>query len=216
MKRVHFLVGLLIFGVLAVLTETPAQSKIIKSQEYYEGIGKPGVKWYEKSRRVETSDETFANGATTRSVINISEVLLPDHRRQYTKTTEPGKVSEFEQITIDYMQYTRKDGGDWTKTDLRQLGQGTGTGVGISRRCDQYSVEMSSLNGRSMQLFNWLSIDGNGDELMFRDVRKWIGEEGLPYREEELTGKLSPRDETGRRITTYEYDPNIKIEAPIK
>jgi hypothetical protein len=67
-----------------------------------------------------------------------------------------------------------------------------------------------------VQLFEWVLINANGPELMFTELRKWIGEDGLPYREETVRGKLSPREETAKRVVTYEYDPKIKIEAPIK
>ena len=116
------------------------------------------------------------------------------------------------------MQYTRKDGGIWTKVDLGQsrYGSGNASGSASSRQCDQYSVDTTSINGRPMQLFEWLSIDAFTNELLFHEMRKWIGDDGLPYREEDVKGKLSPREETKRIVTTYDYDPSIKIEAPIK
>lgn len=220
MNRVNLFLGLFaIISGLVFSIDVYAQRKIITSKEYYEGISKPGVKYYEKSRRVETTEETITDGVVTKSALRINEALLPNRDRKYAKITEGGKVSEFEQITIDYMQYTRKDGAAWTKVDLRQSGYGSGSGTGVggsSRQCDQYSVDSTSINGRSMQLFEWLLIDSNGNELLFHEMRKWIGDDGLPYRGEDVKGKLSPREEIKRTVTTYEYDPTIKIEAPIK
>jgi len=61
-----------------------------------------------------------------------------------------------------------------------------------------------------------VTIDGRMDELMFHEKRKWLGDDGLPYREENVKGKLSPHQETYHMVKIYGYDPNIKIEAPIK
>ncbi len=166
-------------SAFALSTEVAAQRKIITSKEYYEGISMPSVKYYDKSRHVETTDETIANGVATESVFTISEVLLPGHTRVYVKTTNGDKINEFEQITIDFMQYTRKDNGAWTKVDLRQSGFGSGSGngygYGSSQQCTQYSVESTSINGRPLQLFEWLFIDNFRDELLFHERRTWIG-----------------------------------------
>jgi hypothetical protein len=219
MNRLNLLFGMLALASVFALN-VPAQRKIISSKEYIDAVMKPlGPKYYEKSRRVETMDEILADGVVTKSVFRIYEVLLPNRAREYSKTIEGDKATEFEQITIDYMQYTRKDGGAWIKVDLRQsgsLGYGSGSASGSTRQLDQYSVETTSINGQSTQLYDWLSIDTSSNELMFHEMRKWIGIDGLPYREEDLRGKLSPREDTKRIITTYDYDPKITIEAPVK
>jgi hypothetical protein len=116
------------------------------------------------------------------------------------------------------MQYTRENGGAWTKVDLRSggFGSGSASGTGTSRECNQYSVETTFITGKPVRLFEWLSVNGNTDELDFREDRDWVDEEGLPYREEMVSGKLYPREEKRRRTIIYEYDPKITIEAPIK
>jgi len=218
-KRINIIFGLIaVVSVFMLADDVAAQRKIITSKEYYEGVSRPGVKYYDKSRRVETTDETFANGMLTKSHFRVNEVLLPNRNRSYAKLTEGDKVTEVEQITIDHMQYNRKDNEPWTKVDLRKSGSGSGSGVsgGTSRQSSQYSVEATFINGRSVQLFEWLLVNGDGAELAFNEMRRWIGDDGLPYREEDVKGKLSPREETSKRVVTYEYDPNIKIEAPIK
>ena len=82
--------------------------------------------------------------------------------------------------------------------------------------CTQYTVEAVFLNGMSVKLFERLDIRTVGDELRFAESRNWIGEDGLPYREENVSGRLSPRIEMARETVTFDYNPNIKIEAPVK
>ena len=219
MERFKFVFGLLVLAVvLSVSVEANAQRRLISAREFMLPLSNPAVKIYDKSRRVESTDETFANGAVVKLIMIVEEVQLPDNSRYYRKTTAGGLVSEIEVINVDYMSYTRKDNGPWTKVDTRGAGSGSGNGSGFdtSRECDQYSVEEVILNGRQVHLYEWILINRDTNELKFSESRRWLGEGSLPYREESVSGKLYPREETNRRIVTYEYDPAIKIEAPIK
>lgn len=221
MNMKNIFVGLLLLAAISAFSfETLAQRTSISRKEFFDGTTKQSSKVYERSRRIITTDETILAGVTTKTVMSISDYLVPDRSHEYSKITAGDKVSETEQINIDYMQYDRKDGGAWTKLDLRQngygYGMGSGSGAGLSTQCDQFSVEPTFLNGMSMQFFDWISIDGSGKELTFKESKEWIGDDGFPYKKEETKGKLFPRDETHQTVTTYTYDPNIKIEAPIK
>ncbi|HRI04396.1 MAG TPA: hypothetical protein PLL77_11700 [Pyrinomonadaceae bacterium] len=219
MDKKGLIFGSLIFGfVLLASIDTTAQRKVISSNDFHRSILQPGVKYYEKSRHVETTDETFVNGAVVSSIYTVEQVLLPNRARFYEKEINGGVIIENERITIDFMQYTRKNNEPWVKVDMRgvAMGIGTGTGTGTLQNCEQYTVEDSFLNGQPMQMFEWISINANTKELRFREMRRWIGQSNLPYREETVTGNLSPREETTKRVITYEYDPAIKIEAPIK
>ena len=219
MERIKVVLGLFVLAVvLSLSSDANAQRRMISSREWMLPLSNPTVKFWEKSRRVEMTDETLANGAIVKSVLTINEVFLPDHSRYYRKEITDGVTTEFEQIKIGYMQYTRKNSEPWTKVDLRGsgTGSGNGTGGGVSTRCDQFSVEDVILNGKQVQLYEMLSINSDTNELTFTESRRWIASDGLLHRQEYVSGKLSPREETIRTVTTYEYDPNIKIEAPIK
>lgn len=220
MGSMKFVLGLFVLAVVLSLgVEANAQRRMISAREYMLPLSAPKERSWEKSRREETTDETFANGAVVRSVVTVNEVLLPDHSRYYGKETVDGVTTEFEQIKIEFMLYKRTNKGPWTKIDLRGsggTGSGNGSGAGISRLCDQYSVEDVVINSKQAKLYEAIVINSDTNELKFNEVRRWVSDTGLPYREEVVSGKLSPREETKRTVTTYEYDPNIKIEAPIK
>jgi hypothetical protein len=176
------------------------------------------VAWRERSRRVEYIAETITDGVVTTSNTYVSEYLLPDRKRYYSQKVEDGKVTEFEQITIDHWEYTRTDGGAWKKVDLRGQAGGTGYGSGsgsAGMSCRQFSVENVIISGVSAKLFESLDVTSLGQELSFHESKHWIGEDGTPHRTEQFKGRLHPRVETFREITTYDYNPNIKIEAPI-
>jgi hypothetical protein len=199
-------------------SETFAQRKLITGKEWVDSYEKSTSKIRERSWRAEKLFETVLDGVVVKSVTNTIEYLPPDRSHNHTKMTEGDKVIEIEQISIGYMQYDRKDGGAWTKLDTRQdHGNGSGNGSGRSSSwCDQFAVGPTTLNGEPMQLLARLTVEGVEKELVFRESKLWIGDDGFPYRIWDTSGKLSPREETTRRVTTYEYDPKITIEAPIK
>lgn len=220
MTNIHgrVILGLLTLGVVLVATDSICgQKKLISHREYFEGVyPKQTLPWHERSRRVETVRETLNNGIVIETETTIDEVLKPNRSRYYIKTVENGKVREHEEITIEHMRYTRTDGGKWSKIDLRTQAGGTGTGSGSSATsCTQYTVESVFVNGMAGKLFERTDIRSVEDELRFSESRDWIGEDGLPYREENVTGKLFPRVEAVRETTTYEYTLNLRIEAPI-
>ncbi len=225
MGSIKFVVGLFVLGVvLSLSVDANAQRRIISEREYMLPFSHPMARVWEMSRRVETTDETFVGGSVVKSAVTITEILLPDREHLYTKKTEGGVVSEFELITIQFMQYTRKDGGPWSKVDLRVsggtggfgggMGIGKGTGLDASAQNVQYSVEDVVLNGKRVRLYEAISTSSDTNEPKFNEVRRWLHGSGLPNREETVSGKLSPREETAKRVTTFEYDPAIKIEAP--
>ena len=221
MKIIHRKVLLLVaasvfscFAVVANAQKRPATYKEFNDASY--------SRWRSdlKSRahRIETREETIDNGVVTELRTTISETLPPDRTRYYTAEVSNGKKSEQETIRIDYMLYTRQDSGPWTKVDLRQqnaAGMGSGTGY-ASTSCVQYTVEDSSLDGVHVKLFESLRIESVSNALRFFEERIWIDEGGLPRREEEIRGKVSPRSETYKQVVEYDYVPNLKIEAPIK
>jgi hypothetical protein len=211
---------LALISVTLMLTDSAvAQKKAITRSEYSKAVYSQ-LSWGlgKRIHRIETLEESFENGVVVKSQTTIYEGLPPDRSRYYTKTIANGKVTEFERITIDYMLYTRKDGGAWTKIDLRQqggTGSGSGSGASGSIACSQYSVENTFLEGIATKLFESVQVTEEASELKFEEERNWLDEEGLTRRIEQVRGKLYPRVEQNRRIVTYDYNPDLKIEAPI-
>ncbi|HVF30527.1 MAG TPA: hypothetical protein VNA22_06130, partial [Pyrinomonadaceae bacterium] len=206
---------------LLLATTAGAQSKLVSSKEYYEAVDKrPEVDWDERVRRVETTRDEMRDGVVVKSLISVSEVLLPDRQRHYSKLVESGKTTETEEIRITHFLYTRTNGGAWTKFDLRKPGSGSGYGSGGGSgsgrmTCTQYSIEPTVINGTPVNLYQKIVLYTQRNEIVFEEHRKWLTAEGLIYREEQIEGAAYPRMETLRNIVTYDYPTDLKIEAPI-
>src|SRR5688572_9525272 len=165
LRTVIVMVSLLLVSGVSV----SAQRNTITRGEYYNAVATK-LRWDLSKRihRVETLQEYLENGAVVQSHTVVSEGLPPDRSRHYSKTVGNGKTTESEEITIEYMRYTRRDRGPWTKIDLRQqggTGYGTGTGSGRGMSCTQYTVESTFLEGLVTRLFESVEVETEGAEL---------------------------------------------------
>ena len=217
MKITHLIALAACFVVLGV--SAFAQRKTIDQREWSNAIyGKPINPWYQRNHRVETLRENFTDGVVTRSSTTVSESVQPDRHRYYSKNVENGTTFERDSITIGDFNYSRENGGAWKKIDLRKSGLdavSTGGTGSDSMACSQFSVEPAVINGIAVKLYERVDVTTFEGLLTVRESRRWISEDGTPYREEEVYGTVSPRTERTRTTTTYEYDPRIKIEAPM-
>ena len=202
--------------VIACVCEVSAQRKLISLEDYSKATLPVSSKSREMTRRVVGTEETIMDGVVTKTVETIIEAVIPGGTRSYVKTTEGDKITESERIYVNNVWYFRNDGGAWNKEGddpLRRMEIGGGLS---SPGCLQYSVDSVFFNGRQTQMFEALSVSTKANELVFNQSRMWVDVDGLPYREEHTLGKMAPRIETYRSVSVYEYDPKIKIEAPIK
>jgi len=150
----------------------------------------------------------------TKSSKTVTEIALSGAIRWLVESD--GK--KYEMILVDGKRYKKEDGGPWK---LDESAGGYGRGCGAETKDLSYKVkEKSDLNGKKANLYEsvqkMLGIScgkESADELWTE--RYWIGEDGTLLKSESIfedIGKKSMR----RDVSVYEYDPNIKIEAPVK
>ena len=204
---------------LLLVTIGPAfsQRQLISSKDYLSAVyARPdGVPANERMRRIETIQETMDSGTVIKTSTIVEEFAPPGRTRRFEKALENGKTSETESILVDRILYTRKDDGAWWKDDLRNDSQTYGVGSDAGGACAQYAVENVVVDGTPVKLFTELIVTG-GKELKFFESRTWIASDGLRYRFESSKGQLSPRVETWRSVSIYDYEAKVKIDAPVK
>ncbi|HVE55629.1 MAG TPA: hypothetical protein VNB22_02300 [Pyrinomonadaceae bacterium] len=157
-------------------------------------------------------------------VVNeITEFVPPDSSRVFSETKSPEGVSRLETITIAQRKYTRINNEDWKQVPLIQSGSGPGFGkpeVVRRERTVKYNDKGKKIiNGQNADLYEFKIIYRyQFRELDYQNVitnRFWFSANGLFLRTESAEQDNNKRF-TSRSISEYEYDPNIKIEAPIK
>jgi hypothetical protein len=212
--RIGFLAGL----VCLVISNGSAQKRLVESKSLSDALSRAGERTSEKQKNVESITEEYADGTVILRTIASSQFVSSDRYRSYLKTERLGKGTEKEVIRIGDVIYTRENDGPWIK-EFRSPFAGLELCCGLqspSRIVSQVSVESVFLGNFQSDLYERLTIKEGKSGLEMIESRYWIGLEGFLLQEEEVEGTFSPRVVKNRRLVKYDYEPNIKIEAPIK
>ncbi len=202
--------------ICAAATFSFAQTRQISANEFYTSSYNAQKLMNERSSRMVTKTDTMENGATVKSISKIYERLLPDRERFVTTEKIGDKETRSEYIRIGYMEYRRENNEPWTSKDLRGSGNGSGGGSG-SVSCAQFTEEIVTIDGTAARKLRQYMVERTPEGLSYDDMTSWFDQNsGLLLKSERFKGLLEPRVEKSQSVTTYEYDPNIKIEAPIK
>ena len=240
MRRYTFylLVALLAFGIgLSFLSscasaqekiekksnEKVSNENIIEESKFKELLAKTTENLKGKTYRlIETIDYFPDRQANVESVtIKILEIVAPDKRREVEEIKSPTKNSRLERIWDGKNLYEKQDDGEWKKYS----GGGSGGGNFTSgRTTTTYKfIGKETLNNRAVDLYesesrrvaNKMTQTSQYRVEYVTKTRYWISEEGLlskTIKESEVVGSKA----LSRETAIYEYDSNIKIEAPIK
>jgi len=202
----------------AVASFAFAQTKQISANEFYTANSNAQQLMRERSWRTVMKTDTQDGTSVAKSISKIHEKLLPDRERFLVTEKIGDRETRSEYIRIGFMEYRRENNEPWISKDLRGTGSGSGSGMGNGAGCScvQYTEESDAVEGVSARRLRQLSIEKNSDGLSFDDMSVWLDQNGLFLKTERVKGLLEPRVEKTRSVMTYEYDPKITIEAPIK
>lgn len=217
MKKI--LQTIIIFSILAINTALVfGQGRTLNKEEYNKITQKAFGDLQGKPYRGIFTSEFFddRNSSPTETTKSISEFVPPD---RYHWTIESKNLKR-ETIIIGSKKYYRLNNGEWTDKEemLTQLSSGNSSGIPRDSS-EVYKVfEDVKLNGKKINLYEKItkltnfSTENKGTTKIWTS-KIWISKDGIILKlqdEYETIGKKSLQ----RSITVYEYDPNIKIEAP--
>ena len=201
------------------------QRKEISKEEFFDAYKKTGDKV--AAYRIIGKSETY-RGSELKSVTNeTSEFVPPDKRRFVSemKMFEINKTFVFERILIGRDEYKRENNGDWIKRISNALVKPKNNNSGVvENNAKFYLTENAKLDNQTANLYE-LTVEykhtrrnasnETKETVSYRKEKRWISRDGFLLKmemEDEFEGL--PRN-WSRRTRTYEYDPSIKIEAPI-
>ena len=240
MRRYTFYlaVGLLAFGIgLSFLSscasaqekiekksnEKVSDENIIEEGKFKELLAKTAAnlkgRTYRLTEMIEYFPDRDANveGVTTK----ILEIVMPDKRREVEEIKSPMKNSRLERIWDGKNLYVKQNDGEWKKYSGGSSGSGDFTS---GRTTITYKfVGKETVNGRTADLYESESLRVANKMTQTSQYRVeyvtktkyWISEDGLllkTIKASEVVGSKA----LSRETAIYEYDSNIKIEAPIK
>lgn len=209
---------------LMVAVNVFAQVKQITEKEYAEATRAAYPKSENKSRRIINQTEVYRNGALSRTEEYIYEYILPDKYRYIYTLQSDGPISKVEIIKIGSAYYCRKNDGEWTQSKaLCSRGGGGGFGGPSKFISSSFTVEVVMIGGKKTKLYRSYSTyketyyaNKEKEGLSYWENKFWLNKDGFVIRKETKIGSLEPEQIKSRYITAYEYDPDLKIEAPIK
>lgn len=172
------------------------------------------------SRKVQSIRSTWNGKETQEKWTYINQP--PDRVHYINVVTKEAKTSRTEQINIGTTRYCKRDGEGWTITQSYCIpGGGIGGPSNIIK--EVYEKDTTKLNERKVTLLrnytlylNKFSKTVDTDGPSYSESKYWLNSDGLIVRLERRTGLASNSKPNSVTIETYEYDPTIKIEAPIK
>lgn len=230
----NFLFGLF-FGLITFLAlnlSIYAQRVKITQEEFKAANSKAFEQLKEKPKRVVFKSIVHFERSTVSSE-NITEIVPHDKKRFLSKNTAEPKNSgvnfTMEIIEIGDRRFTRKDNGTWTETSISSKTENK-TQIAKPQTenvIDYYFLGETVLNGQPADLYEMIVRDklksklpaGENKEIQIVNKSKlWFGKNGLWIRDESeyefsdaASDKVTHRQQV---IRTYEYAPNLKIEAP--
>lgn len=208
---------ILLTGIFTV----SAQEKILSENEFKEIVARAEQNLKGKTYRLTRTEEIFSDRSANAESVNIeiNEYVQPDKWREVVETKSTNKNSRIERIWDGKNLYERENDGEWKKFSG---GGGISGSIKSGKITTIYKfIEKSVLNNQPVNVYEVeqnrkaakLSQNGMYEVHYIERTKYWISEDGYFLKklsENEIAGSKSLIRETW----IYEYDPNIKIEAP--
>ena len=213
MKSISLRIFLLIFCCLNIY----GQQKEITRQEYSDALMSKYQPSSNKSYRSISNTETFSilDGKLTRKENSVFEYLSSEKNRQIVIESIDGVTKKNEMIMIGSIVYQRIDDGEWKEKGLEVNGfipsNIISSGVFEIKWVSKYTFVETAFNNQTVHLYekNIKHRDGK-----FFHEKFWLNKEGLILKIESRSGLINPERLETHKVTDYEYDSDIKIEAP--
>ena len=218
---------LIVFFVCLFSVNIYGQRKEITREELLEAYTKAVEKTRKLSRRIISESKVYGDDETkiVQTQKSLDEFALPNSSRFIVEAKRTGidKVSSFEIIRIGDVEYKREENGKWTKRDYEPMPEPVAKS--LESKTKYYLTENAKLNDQTADLYE-LEIEFKHqnrnpvtkevfENTTLRKEKRWISKDGLLLKIEIVDEKINPRKIIFSRVSVYEYDPNIKIEAPM-
>ncbi len=220
-RRVFALLPLCLLGVF--VSGSFSQKQDITEAKFNELIELATVKRALVQYRENESRTGYDAGTSTEY---MREQLPPDRSRALIVQKNITGITRTEVIWIGDVKYVKLNEGEWKKEEAQQFtgasGSGSGSGSGIApskpdiKQSYQY-LGTEKLNGvvtDHYQMTKTITLNlSNGSHVRKNSRSCWYNKDGMLIKMV-FEDRIDPL--VYRVVTEYDYDVNLKIEAPIK
>lgn len=200
---------------VALAISSFGQAKSISGAEYETAVYGAFDTSAKLPRKTVSVRRQYESGTISKNVEIINESLPPDNSRRLIIEKIGDVVTETEIILLKDIEYRRENKGRWVKQDLSKLKGGFKLGSEITNSESEHSVEEVAVGNEKLRVFSIQTQRGRAGNITFDERQTFIDNKGLIRK---VTGRVSKntRDNLfSDEVTTFEYNPKIKINAPV-
>jgi hypothetical protein len=218
MKKTFAIALSIIFVAVGISAQEnkAAQEKTISDAEFKAVLKKSEDKTRGKNYRLKRSSKTYnrADNSLMRYFSETTEFVLPDSSRSVLENVSAGeKPTITETVKVGDRMFSRINNGSW-QTSGNQIKPPTSVFTGEVEHIYKGEVK---LGGTQVSLYESKytskTIKGGRDFVTVVKVKNWFGADGVLLRTEE---EIETPNSLTKKVLEYEYNVNVKIEAPIK
>lgn len=216
-------ITLILFICLTGFSLCFGQEKVITQNEFDVVYAKWKRQSKDKSYRVKQTLESKLNGTDSNRREESTSEYAPNDKRRFVFTLKTPIVTKSETIYIENKKYTRKNEGEW-KEELIKPKVSTQSERKIEVESNEYKyLGQETINTQATEIYVHIAKHKINNEKTSKNssstytTKYWFDKNGLLHKMESeveiITGMMKS---SSKRTYFYEYDPTIKIEAPIK
>ncbi|CAN5626164.1 hypothetical protein BH24ACI3_BH24ACI3_03040 [soil metagenome] len=211
-----------LFIVIGAAGIANAQKNDISEAEYLQVEARAAELLNASGYRLRRVGEYFEDRSKSSRIAesDILEVLQPNKRRTVEIRDYNGKIRKEERIWDGKSLYVRTDDGEW-----KQFSGGSGGGGRIESgqttkkyrflgKVDLDGVQADLYELESLRIANKFSANDMIVVRFNKKIRSWYSPDGKLL-QKIIEDSIEGRQDLSRETTKIEYEPNIKIEAPI-
>lgn len=219
---IAFVIALSFFALLDV----SAQEATFNDETLYALIRNSKPLMEGKRMRFVTIKEEFEDEGKTfvSSTKSTNEILPPDRSRLVYETKTPRGAERVEHISIGERRFVRRNGGEWEILTPSGGGMGSGIGNGSGDIPQTETTTVRTLTKNVIvndQKTDWyksvVSVKFIFPTRTYTNIYTesyWFDADGRMIRSASES-KYGDTKTVSRQTESYEYNPNLKIEAPI-
>ena len=191
-----------------------AQKRLISGDEFRSAIEKAEKISGVFPRRHIIKEIFYENGKILKIVDFLWEAMSSENYRIIKTEKSNDNMKKYEEIRVGLDVFKRENDAGWKKEDW-EFNHGLVEQDIQIIGCSEFTKELVGENQNTLSL-NYFSIGKDNSGLNYDEETFLIGETGFLIKKDFFKGQLNPRNVKWHQTFIYEYDPNIKIEAPIK
>lgn len=229
MSKKYFTTAFLLTFLFFTFSGVSAQENILTTEDLdiviNDLVNTANQKIKDKTRRVTTTStfSTIGSEVSTRKYKTIWEIIPPDREHFVSENESVEGVKRYEFIRIGDKRFVRENNGEWKEESGNGRGSGNGAGAGIDavieRTVERRVKKGETVNNQTADLYEIVTVTKyiypNKTITNSWKQSYWIDKNGLFVRTEDEF-QNGEANTISRTVRDYEYDSNIKIEAPIK